>query len=70
MTDRFFQAVRVHIGFCRRPECRAVHIQFPDGNDEPCAQAVIACENIESLCDDLRSTRDRVVGAHASVRQH
>jgi hypothetical protein len=63
MTEKFFNAVSVELGFCKRPKCRGVHIHLLDAGGISRAQAVIACENIEQLIADLREVRDSAPGA-------
>jgi hypothetical protein len=70
MTEKIFNAVDVEFGYCKSPECRAVHIHLLDAEGTPRAQAVIACDNIEQFISDLREVRDRVLGAGESRRQH
>lgn len=61
MSDRFFNAVNIEFGYCKSPECRAVHIHLLDGAGVPQAQAVIACENVEQFITDMRQVRDMVL---------
>jgi hypothetical protein len=69
MTEKFFNAVSVEFGYCKKSECRAVHIHLLDQNGTPRAQAVIACENIEQFITDLREAADITLG-RASVGNH
>lgn len=59
--EGFFDASSIVIGSCRNPKCRAVHVHLLDEDDQPRAQFTMDCETIESLIDDLRATRDRIV---------
>jgi hypothetical protein len=69
MTEKFFTAVSVDFGYCKKSECRAVHIHLLDADGTPRAQAVIACENIEQFIADLREVRDSMIG-YASMGNH
>jgi hypothetical protein len=70
MSDRFFEAISVDIGYCKSPNCRSVHIQLLDADGTPRAQAVIACENVDQFTTDMREIRDRVLRGLVSVGRH
>ena len=70
MSNKAFIADSIYIGFCKRPECRAIHFQLLDHAGEVRAQAVIACENVDQVSNDMKQIRDRVLGTHTSVGLH
>lgn len=61
MSDNFFNAIDIEFGFCKSPECKAVHIHLLDAGGTPRAQAVIACDNVEQFITDMRQVRDMLI---------
>lgn len=70
MTDKFFEASSINIGICKIPACRNVHIQLLDAGGVTRAHAVMACEDIEALRENLKTVRDHILAGGGSMELH